>query len=89
MHLSNIIIVMIKVWNDDKQLKTKFKTLCWELDSRNNHEIEYDSQILVSPVNIMCQDFQCVFRYEYLVLVSMQGIIFRKSLLCFSDAGWS
>ena len=52
-----------KVWNDDKQLKTKFKTFVLR-DSRNNHEIEYDSQILVSSVNLICQDFQCVFRHE-------------------------
>ena len=32
-----------------------------ELDSRNNHEIEYDSQILVSSVNLICQNFQRVF----------------------------
>ena len=53
--------------------------------------MEYDSRILVSSVNLICQDFQCVFRYEYLVPESIQGefIVKRKSLLCFAEAGLS
>ena len=45
--------------------------------------MEYDPRILVSSVNLICKEFQCSFRYGYLVLESMQ----RMSLLCFADAG--
>ena len=38
-----------QVWNVDKQLNTiNSKLLCWELDIKYNHEIEYDLRIYVS-----------------------------------------
>ena len=81
MHLSNIVIeMMIKF-----EMITNNWKLCWELDSKNNHEIEYHSQILVSSVNLICQDFQCILRYEYLVVEAMQGMI-SISLLQLTDA---
>ena len=40
--------------------------------------MECDSQILVSSVNLFYQDFQCVYRYECLVLESTQGMIFVR-----------
>ena len=70
MHLSNIVIVIIKFEMMTSSWKLNSKRLCWELDFRNNHKMEYDSRILVSSVNLICQDFQCAFRYEYLVLES-------------------
>ena len=78
MHLSNIVIVMIKFEMISSYWKLNSNLLCWELDSKNNHEIEYDSQILVSSVNLICQDFQCIFCYERLVLEAMQGMIFVR-----------
>ena len=74
MHLSNIMIMMIQF----EMIKTLIQLLCWELDSKNNHEVEYDSRVLVSSVNLICQDFQCVFCYEHLVLESMQGMLFVR-----------
>ena len=56
--------------------KLNSNLLCWEFDSKKNHEMEYDSRILVSSVNLFYQDFQCVYRHECLVLESTQGMIF-------------
>ena len=61
MHLSNIVIVMIKIEVMTNSWILNSKRLCWELDSKNNHEMKYDSRILVPSVNLICQDFQCVF----------------------------
>ena len=52
MHSGHIVIVMIKFeimtssWILDSTL------LCWELDTKNNHEMEYDSWILVSECDL-------------------------------------
>ena len=49
-----------QVWNEDKQLNTiNSKLLCWELDIKYNHEMEYDLRIWVSDssVSVICQDF--------------------------------
>ena len=69
--------------------KLNSNLLCWAFDSKKNHEMEYDSRILVSSVNLVYLDFQCAYRYECLVLESTQGNDFRKILLWFTDAGLS
>ena len=83
MHLSNIVIMMIKFEMMTSRWKLNSKLLCWELDSRNNHEIEYDSLILVSSVNLIRQDFQCGFRYELFSLRINAGNYFRKKSITF------
>ena len=83
MHLNNIVIVMIKFEMMTSSWKLNSKLLCWELDSRNNHEIEYDSQIFVSSVNLICQNVQCVFRYELFSLRINAGNYFRKKSITF------
>ena len=73
MHSSNFVIVMIKFEMMTNIWKLNSKLLCWELDTKNDYEMEYDSQILVSKssVSLIWQDLQCIF---------------RKSLLCFTSA---
>ena len=72
MHLSNIVIVMIKFEMMTSSWIMNSKLFCWELDTKNNHEMEYDSQVLVSDssVILICQGFRCIF---------------HKSLLWFPD----
>ena len=72
MQLSIIVIVMIKFEMMTSSWIINSKLLCWELDTKNNHEMEYDSQVLVSDssVILICQGFQCIF---------------HKSLLWFTD----
>ena len=64
MHLSNIVIV-IKFEITTSNCMPNSKLLCWKLDSKNNHDMEYDSQFLFSSVSLICQDFQCIFRSEF------------------------
>ena len=71
MHLSNIVIVMIKFEMMTSSWILNSKLLCWELDSKNTHEMEYDSRMLVSFVSLTCQDLQCIFHYHFLVWESM------------------
>ena len=40
--------------------------------------MEYDSRLI-------CQDFQCIYRYEFSFLEPMRGDDFRKSLWSFAD----
>ena len=65
MHLSNIVIVMIKFEITTSNCMPNSKLLCWKLDSKNDHDMEYDSQILFSSVSLIYQDFQSIFRYEF------------------------
>ena len=53
---------MVLIYFSPKIL-AKFKTFCWEFDSKKINEMEYDLRILVSSVNLICQEFQWVFRY--------------------------
>ena len=48
MRLSNIVIVMIKLEMITSSWILNSKRLCWKLDIKNNHEMVYDSRILVS-----------------------------------------
>ena len=48
MHMSNIVIVMTKFEMMTSSYILNSNLVCWELDAKNNHEIEYDSRILVS-----------------------------------------
>ena len=61
MQLSNIGIVMIKFEMIRSSWKTTSKLLCWELDLKNNHEMEYDLQILVPSVNLIVRIFNGIF----------------------------
>ena len=51
------------------------KFLCWQLDTKSNHEMEYDSRVLISALSVIliCQAFQCIF---------------HKSLLSFTDGAF-
>ena len=75
MHLSSIVIVMIKFEMMTSSWIISLTLLCWELEAKNNHEMEYDSQVLVadSSVILICQGFQCIF---------------HKSLLSFTDGAF-
>ena len=68
MHLSNIVIVMIKFEMMTSSWIMNSKLLCWELDTKSNHEMEYDSRGLISAllVILICQGFQCIFRKSFL-----------------------
>ena len=74
MHSGHIVIVMIKFEIMTSSWILDSKLLCWELDTKNNHEMEYDSWILVSDSSVspFCQE----------------QFIFRKSLLCFINAAF-
>ena len=51
------------------------KHLCWDLDTKYNHEMEYDSRMFVSDplVSLICLNLQCIF---------------RKSLVYYTDAAF-
>ena len=65
MLLSNIVIVTIKFEMVTSRWKLNLKLLYWELDSKKNHDMVYDSRVLVSSVSLIYQNFQCIFRYEF------------------------
>ena len=75
MHMSNIVIVMITFEMMTSSWIMNSKLLCWELDTKSNYEMEYDSQVLISALSVIliCQGFQ---------------YIFHKSLLSFTDGAF-
>ena len=62
MHMSNIVIMMIKFEMMTSSWIMNSKLLCWELDTKSNDEMEYDSWVLISALSVIliCQGFQCI-----------------------------
>ena len=75
MHMSNIVIMMIKFEMMTSSWIMNSKLLCWELDTKSNDQMEYDSRVLISALSVIlfCQGFPSFF---------------RKSLLSFTDGAF-
>ena len=70
-----VVIVMIMFEMMASRWIINQKLLCWDLDTKYNHEMEYDSRMFVSDplVSLICLNLQCIF---------------RKSLVYYTDAAF-